>query len=465
MQASGQLPDDSEDGHGHQGTRKKIRHICISRGFHGCISDIWAVSLRWEDQVTRGEIGSYPRNTSNSHVLWICGRIDRLGSTSQPTIQRTITQDTHSFRAESVREGHGRLRGGGGLAWQALPLSGKACWGPVGQPQLTHHSIAFRTRNSRQDLQQAVNALLSKGAIERVLNEASLRFYSWLFLVPKKTGDLHPVIDLSALNRHLVVPHFKMETQASARAAIRNQEWTISIDIRDAYLHVPMHIAFRKYLQFRVHRKTYQFTCLPFGLAMSPREFTKTRSSMVEAAKCQAARLLADWLIRVESPEQAQMHSEMTIALLQRLGWVINFEKSDLTPSQDFQFLGMHFNTRQFTVAPLPKMHLKVQSVHQHWMSNPIVTTRDLHSLLGMVMFMATLVCRGRLRHQSSDGPPEHGARGPGIGQTRSQFLSGFYKKWPGGHHQQSCKVFPSPLRKQKSRFSQMHPTWAGEPN
>ena len=101
-------------------------------------------------------------------------------------------------------------------------------------PQLTHHSIAFRTRNSRKDLQQAVDALLSKGAIERVLNRTSLGFYSRVFLVPKKTGDLHPVIDLSALDHHMVVPHLKMETQASVRAAIRRQEWTVSIDIRDA---------------------------------------------------------------------------------------------------------------------------------------------------------------------------------------------------------------------------------------
>ena len=55
----------------------------------------------------------------------------------------------------------------------------------------------------------------------------------------------------------------------------------------------------------------------------------------------------------------------------------------------------MQFNTRQFTVAPLPKMLLKVQSIHQHWMTNPNITARDLHRLLGM--FMSSLVRRGRL--------------------------------------------------------------------
>ena len=115
--------------------------------------------------------------------------------------------------------------------------------------------------------------------------------------------------------------------------------------------------------------------------------------SAVKAARCEAARLLR----RATTPEQTQLHVQMTISVLQFLGWIINYEKSDLTPNQDFQFIGMQFNTRQFTVAPLPKMRLKVQSVHQHWMTSPNITARDLHRLLGMVVFMASLVPRGRL--------------------------------------------------------------------
>ena len=107
---------------------------------------------------------------------------------------------------------------------------------------------------------------------------------------------------------------------------------------------------------------------------------------------------LDDWLIHANSPEQAQLHAQTTISVLQFLSWIINYEKSDLTPSQDFQFIGMQFNTRQFTVAPLPDMRLKVQSVHQHWMTNPNITTRDLHRLLGVLVFMASLVQWGRLR-------------------------------------------------------------------
>ena len=125
-------------------------------------------------------------------------------------------------------------------------------------PQLTRHSIAFHTRNSNQDLQQAVDAMLSMGAIERVLNEASRVLQPAVSGAEEDRGSASRH-RLSTLHRHLVVPHFKMETQASHQAAVAvsSQEWTVSIDIRDAYLHVPMHRAVKNYLRFRVNKKTY----------------------------------------------------------------------------------------------------------------------------------------------------------------------------------------------------------------
>ena len=120
-------------------------------------------------------------------------------------------------------------------------------------PPLTRTPISFSTRNTPKDLQTAVDKLLSKGAIEPVFRPETKGFFSRLFLVPKKTGDLRPVIDLSRLNDHLVIPRFKMETQASVRASIKENEWTVSIDIQDAYLHVPMARSVRKYLRFMVN--------------------------------------------------------------------------------------------------------------------------------------------------------------------------------------------------------------------
>ena len=192
-----------------------------------------------------------------------------------------------------------------------------------------------------------------------------------------------------------------------------------------------------KYLQFRVNKKTYQFISLPFGLATSPREFTKLLRSVVAWLRQRGVKLhiyLNAWLMRRVSRTGPDAFRDDHLPTPEaRMGYQL-WEVRPNTKS-GFPVSGNAFQHSIVYSGALPKMRLKVQSVHQHWMSNPIITARDLHRLLGMVVFMAMLVCRGRLRLQPIQWwAPQHGARGTGIGQTRSQFLSGFCKKWPGGH-------------------------------
>ena len=49
----------------------------------------------------------------------------------------------------------------------------------------------------------------------------------------------------------------------------------VSIDLKDAYLQVPMHPESRKYLRFMVFGKVYQFKVLCFGLSTAPQVFTR----------------------------------------------------------------------------------------------------------------------------------------------------------------------------------------------
>ena len=132
-------------------------------------------------------------------------------------------------------------------------------------------------------LESEVQSMLDKHAIEPVSSDhPKSGFYSRLFLVRKKSGGWRPVIDLSRLNRHVITPHFKMETLDSVRLSLRKHDWAISLDLTDAYFHIPIHPKSRRYLRFHFMGKTYQFRALAFGLAPAPYVFSRIVKAVVK---------------------------------------------------------------------------------------------------------------------------------------------------------------------------------------
>ena len=102
-------------------------------------------------------------------------------------------------------------------------------------------------------------------------------FFSNIFLRPKKDGSFRPIINLRWLNAFVAYHHFKMETIRTAIQLIRPNCFMASIDLKDAYLSVPIAKEYRIYLRFAWQNKVYEFTCLPFGLECAPRVFTKVK--------------------------------------------------------------------------------------------------------------------------------------------------------------------------------------------
>ena len=127
----------------------------------------------------------------------------------------------------------------------------------------------YKAHLKDQGLADCIQSLLSKNPIKRVENVKFLGFNSCLFLIPKPHQRWRPVIDLSRLNTFLHVEKFKMETPESIRTSLIPGEWVSSIDLSDAYLHIPIHPNSMKYLRFCHRSQVFQFTALPiFGWQM-----------------------------------------------------------------------------------------------------------------------------------------------------------------------------------------------------
>ena len=106
-------------------------------------------------------------------------------------------------------------------------------------PFSRERQISF-SRAEKECISVEVGKLLGKGAIRRASFDPN-QFLSNLFTIPKKGGELRPVINLKPLNHFLEYHHFKMEGLSSLLDLIRPNDYMITMDLKVAYLSVPIH--------------------------------------------------------------------------------------------------------------------------------------------------------------------------------------------------------------------------------
>ena len=235
---------------------------------------------------------------------------------------------------------------------------------------------------NRHLLFEEVESLLSKGAIEPVPpSERQKGFYCTLFLVAKKAGEMRPVINLRPLNRYLVKKHFKMDTLIKVINLVKPKDWAVSIDLKDAYFHVPIYKHHRQYLRFCIQGRAYQFRAMCFRPTQAPRVFTKIVSVVAAYLRIQNIRIatyLDDWLITSYNRHQVLSDREKTLNLLVQLGFIVNINKSTLEPTQKITYLGSVFDLKQGLVFPTVERVQKLeQALFKHNCQRLLTPSRD----------------------------------------------------------------------------------------
>ena len=251
----------------------------------------------------------------------------------------------------------------------------------------------------RLALSEEIDSMLTKNALEEV-DVSSPGFYSILFLTPKSSGGWRPVIDLSTLNRFVKTPKFSMETAESIRLSLPRDCWAVSLDLKDAFFHIPIHPRSRKFLRFVYHGTIYQYRALPFGLSPAPWIFTMVVKEVQILAHRQGIFLhqyLDDWIIHHHCPKTLLAHLHWVLDLCKRLGLLVNLQKSELVPSQDFVFVGYRYKTKLGMVYPTNERILKLRPLLALFLDKPTQTAQLWQSLLGLLAATEKLVPFGRL--------------------------------------------------------------------
>ena len=245
--------------------------------------------------------------------------------------------------------------------------------------------------------------MLAKGAI-KLAPLPSPGFYSQLFVVMKASGAWRPVIDLSTLNLRVQQTSFKMETLQSVLLSVRPGDWMVSLDLKDAYLQVLMHPESRKFLRFMAEGKVYRFKVLCFGLSTALQVFTRVMapvSAILHRMGLRLRRYLDDWLLQASSRKQVLLALRTVLRLCRSLGIVVNWEKSQMIPTQQMVYLGVILNSTSFRASLALKRVEKLLSIGDVFLSCVRQPASSWLELLGVLASMIQLVPGGHLRMRS----------------------------------------------------------------
>ena len=112
------------------------------------------------------------------------------------------------------------------------------------------------------------------------------------FVISKASGGFWPIFNLKSLNKFIRPVHFKMEGIHLLRDLIWKGDWFMNLDLKDAYVTVPIHSDDQKFLHFLWKGNRFQYRCLPFGLSSAPWAFTKFPKPVIKFLRMRGVRLI-----------------------------------------------------------------------------------------------------------------------------------------------------------------------------
>ena len=202
-----------------------------------------------------------------------------------------------------------------------------------------------------------------------------------------------------------------MEGLHAARSLLRKGDYMMKLDLKDAYYAVPIHPESRKYLRFQFKGTIYEFCCLPFGLSLAPRVFTRILRPIVAKLRSEGIRtvIYLDDLLLIHHQKDTLSKIFLYVrSLLSSLGFIVKLEKCSPEPTCCLVFLGAVLDTTCMSVS-LPEEQInRIQGACQEMLESQSTSLGGLSSLLGRMshaartgLWIAPLYYRALQRQQA----------------------------------------------------------------
>ncbi|KAL0149855.1 hypothetical protein M9458_054903, partial [Cirrhinus mrigala] len=177
-------------------------------------------------------------------------------------------------------------------------------------------------------------------------------------------------------------------------------DWFVSVDLKDAYFHVPIAVHHRKFLRFSFQNQAYQFKVLPFSLSLAPHVFTRCVSAALSSLWMRGMRILPyldDWLLCTPTRQQAMQDSKLLLRHMQKLGFSVNETKSCLIPVQTTVFIGMTLNSCLMSASLSQERVTNILQLLAHFQPGVSLHYRMVLRLIGMLTAATVVIPLGLL--------------------------------------------------------------------
>lgn len=191
-----------------------------------------------------------------------------------------------------------------------------------------------------------VSALATAGIITPTSRSP---YVAAVFLVPKSPTESRLIVDFSKLTPYLPCPKFYLPSVFQLLDFLNFEDcYLCKLDLKDAFFHIGIHPDSQYVTTFRFNGKYFRFTCLPFGLSVSPYHMQMLANCISD--RFRQLGLLAwghidDFVVAHLDYDFVKQAFRQVLQELIECGVLINWRKTIAEPTRDLTVLGAVFNT------------------------------------------------------------------------------------------------------------------------